>query len=190
MPFFCFQVDLVGGYYDAGDNMKFGLPMAFTTTMLAWSIIEFGGFMQSELGNAKAALRWGSDYLLKAATATPGTLYVQVRSSRVRLRVSDHHFCSMHVSVQLQFTNLLLFPNLKQVGEANSDHQCWERPEDMDTSRGVYKVSAQNPGSDVAAETAAALAAASIVFQDSEPSYSQKLLQTAMNVLIYSSQLS
>ncbi|CAH1443562.1 unnamed protein product [Lactuca virosa] len=139
------NVDLAGGYYDAGDNMKFGLPMAFTTTMLAWSIIEFGGFMQSELGNAKAALRWGSDYLLKAATATPGTLYVQV-------------------------------------GEANSDHQCWERPEDMDTSRGVYKVSAQNPGSDVAAETAAALAAASIVFQDSEPSYSQKLLQTAMNV--------
>jgi len=75
---FCFQVDLVGGYYDAGDNVKFGLPMAFTTTMLAWSIIEFGDSMKSELGNAKTALRWSSDYLLKAATATPGTLYVQV----------------------------------------------------------------------------------------------------------------
>ncbi|XLT03641.1 hypothetical protein HN51_052992 [Arachis hypogaea] len=23
-------VDLVGGYYDAGDHVKFGLPMAFT----------------------------------------------------------------------------------------------------------------------------------------------------------------
>jgi hypothetical protein len=34
-------VDLVGGYYDAGDNVKFGLPMAFTVTMLSWSAIEF-----------------------------------------------------------------------------------------------------------------------------------------------------
>ncbi|RWW20295.1 hypothetical protein GW17_00015596 [Ensete ventricosum] len=72
------NVDLVGGYYDAGDNVKFGLPMAFTTTMLAWSIIEFGGLMHGELGNAKAALRWGTDYLLKAATAAPDALYVQV----------------------------------------------------------------------------------------------------------------
>lgn len=62
------------------------------------------------------------------------------------------------------------------------DHQCWERPEDMDTLRNVYKVSPQNPGSDVAAETAAALAAASIVFKTSDPSYSTKLLQTAMKV--------
>ncbi|KAJ6701847.1 ENDOGLUCANASE [Salix koriyanagi] len=35
-------VDLVGGYYDAGDNVKFGLPMAFTVTMMSWSIIEYG----------------------------------------------------------------------------------------------------------------------------------------------------
>lgn len=68
------------------------------------------------------------------------------------------------------------------MGEPNADHHCWERPEDMDTPRTVYKVSAQNPGSDVAAETAAALAAASIVFKNSDPSYSRKLLQTAINV--------
>ncbi|KAE8670094.1 hypothetical protein F3Y22_tig00112206pilonHSYRG00248 [Hibiscus syriacus] len=30
------QGDLVGGYYDAGDHVKFWLPMAFTVTMLAW----------------------------------------------------------------------------------------------------------------------------------------------------------
>lgn len=54
----------------------------------------------------------------------------------------------------------------------------------MDTPRQVYKVSTQNPGSDVAAETAAALAAASIVFKDSDPSYSTKLLHTAVKVFI------
>ena len=63
------------------------------------------------------------------------------------------------------------------------DHRCWERPEDMDTPRNVYKVSAQSPGSDVAAETAAALAASSLVFKDSDPSYSSKLLQTAIKVI-------
>ncbi|KAJ6307899.1 hypothetical protein OIU76_017643 [Salix suchowensis] len=133
-----YHVNLAGGYYDAGDNVKFGLPMAFTTTLLAWSVIEFGSSMQNQIENAKAAIRWSTDYLLKAATATPDTLYVQV-------------------------------------GDPNLDHQCWERPEDMDTPRNVYKVTTQNPGSDVAAETAAALAAASIVFKDSDSSYSAKL---------------
>lgn len=63
------------------------------------------------------------------------------------------------------------------------DHHCWERPEDMDTARNVYKVTSQNPGSDVAAETAAALAAASIVFRGSDAAYSAKLLQTAKKVI-------
>ncbi|KAK1382258.1 Endoglucanase [Heracleum sosnowskyi] len=142
---FAAKVNLVGGYYDAGDNVKFGLPMAFTTTLLAWSVIEFGSSMQNQVKNATYAVRWGSNYLLKAATATPGSLYVQV-------------------------------------GNANNDHQCWERPEDMDTPRDVYKVSANSPGSDVAAETAAALAASSIVFKYSDPFYSKRLLKAAINV--------
>jgi hypothetical protein len=71
-------VDLVGGYYDAGDNLKFGLPMAFTTTLLAWSVIEFGSSMKDQIENARDAIRWSTDYLFKAATTTPDTLYVQV----------------------------------------------------------------------------------------------------------------
>ncbi|WP_432214998.1 glycoside hydrolase family 9 protein, partial [Salmonella enterica] len=33
--------DLTGGYYDAGDHVKFGFPMAFTATVLAWGLIDF-----------------------------------------------------------------------------------------------------------------------------------------------------
>ncbi|XP_023532564.1 endoglucanase 8 [Cucurbita pepo subsp. pepo] len=136
--------DLSGGYYDAGDNIKFGFPMAFTTTLLSWSIIDFGRNMGSELGNALKAVKWATDYLLKA-TAVPGVVFVQV-------------------------------------GDPYSDHNCWERPEDMDTLRTVYKIDGDHPGSDVAGETAAALAAASIVFRSRDPSYSRLLLNRAVSV--------
>lgn len=139
-----FQVDLTGGYYDAGDNVKFGFPMAFTTTMLSWSIIDFGKNMGPELKYAIEAVKWGTDYLLKA-TAKPGVVYVQV-------------------------------------GDAFSDHNCWERPEDMDTMRTAYKIDVSHPGSDVAGETAAALAAASIVFRSRDPRYSRLLLSRAIEV--------
>jgi hypothetical protein len=69
-----------------------------------------------------------------------------------------------------------------QVGDPLSDHNCWERPEDMDTLRTVYKIDVSHPGSDVAGETAAALAAASIVFRSRDPAYSKLLLNRAVTV--------
>jgi endoglucanase len=140
------QVDLTGGYYDGGDNAKFGFPMAFTTTMLSWSVLEHGGKMKACVHDARAAVRWGADYLLKAATQTPGALYVGV-------------------------------------GDPDAEHRCWERPEDMDTPRTVYAVSASAPGSDVAGETAAALAAASMVFRAADRAYSRRLLAAARDVM-------
>ena len=72
--------ELTGGYYDAGDNVKFGFPMAFTTTMVAWSVVEFGDLMPpGELRNALVALRWATDYLLKTVSV-PDRIYVQVIS--------------------------------------------------------------------------------------------------------------
>ncbi|PQQ16758.1 endoglucanase 6 [Prunus yedoensis var. nudiflora] len=72
-------VDLVGGYYDAGDNVKFGLPMAFTVTMMSWSIIEYGKQMAAsgELGHAMEAVKWGTDYFIKAHPE-PYVLYGEV----------------------------------------------------------------------------------------------------------------
>ncbi|CAN6198084.1 unnamed protein product [Urochloa humidicola] len=140
-------VDLTGGYYDAGDNVKFGFPMAFTATLISWSLIDFGHTFGSQEPHARDALRWATDYLLKA-TSTPNTVYVQV-------------------------------------GDASRDHSCWERPEDTDTPRTAYKVDAAHPGSDVAAETAAALAAASIVFRGDDPGYAARLLDRAVEVFAF-----
>ncbi|GMH17355.1 hypothetical protein Nepgr_019196 [Nepenthes gracilis] len=145
-------VDLTGGYYDAGDNVKFNFPMAFTTTMLSWAALEYGGKMGPQLLNStQVTIRWATDYLLKCANARANKLFVGV-------------------------------------GDPNADHKCWERPEDMDTVRSVYSVSPSNPGSDVAGETAAALAAASLVFRSSSPKYSRVLLATAQRVMQFALQ--
>ncbi|XP_072969295.1 endoglucanase 11-like [Typha angustifolia] len=139
-------VDLVGGYYDAGDHVKFGLPMAFTITLLSWSVLEYGDEVAAagELGHALEAIKWGTDYFIKSHT-DPNEFWAEV-------------------------------------GEGGTDHDCWQRPEDMTTSRQAYKIDADHPGSEVAAETAAAMAAASVVFKKYNPHYSHLLLHHAQQL--------
>ncbi|KAI3869268.1 hypothetical protein MKX03_026692 [Papaver bracteatum] len=139
-------VDLTGGYYDSGDNVKFGFPLAFTLTMLAWSVVDFGKYLSAnnELNNALDALKWGTDYLIKASS-------------------SDGIFYG-------------------QVGDGHSDHDCWQRPEDMHTPRTTYQIDVENFGSDLAGESAAALAAASIAFNESDPIYAYELLDHAIKL--------
>ncbi|KAK8478270.1 hypothetical protein V6N13_096220 [Hibiscus sabdariffa] len=140
------NINLVGGYYDAGDNVKFVWPMAFTVTMLSWAAVEYGNEISSagELNHLRTAIRWGTDFILQARTS-PTTLYTQV-------------------------------------GDGNSDHQCWERPEDMDTPRTLYKITSDSPGSEAAGEAAAALSAASIVFKGVDSKYSRKLLRKSRSL--------
>lgn len=54
----------------------------------------------------------------------------------------------------------------------------------MTTSRTAYKLDSSNPGSDLAGETAAALAAASLAFRPYNSSYAQQLVQHAEQVII------
>ncbi|KAK9273906.1 hypothetical protein L1049_018718 [Liquidambar formosana] len=139
-------VDLVGGYYDAGDNVKFGFPMAFTITMLSWGVVDFyGRFSETDqLSNALEAIKWGTDYLMKAHTQSD-VLY-------------------------------------GQVGDGDSDHPCWQRPEDMTTPRTAFKIDKEHPGADLAGETAAALAAASIAFNATDPAYASQLREHAVQL--------
>lgn len=73
------QVNLTGGYYDAGDNVKYQFPMAFTITLLSWSVIEYRTEIQNadQLQYALRNIMWGTDYFLKAITG-PDQIYVQV----------------------------------------------------------------------------------------------------------------
>lgn len=56
----------------------------------------------------------------------------------------------------------------------------------MTTSRAAYRIDPNHPGSDLAGETAAAMAAASMVFRRYNPSYSAELLKHAYQVHLFS----
>ncbi|RWW79481.1 hypothetical protein BHE74_00012220 [Ensete ventricosum] len=167
-------VDLVGGYYDAGDHVKFGLPMAFTITMLSWSVIEYGDEIAAagEYHHALEAIKWGTDYFIKAHTH-PYVLWAEVSPHEERSIIDCR-------PKRCRYGSLIVIDGwMFQVGDGDTDHYCWQRPEDMTTPRQAYKIDTENPGSDVAGETAAAMAAASIVFRKSDKHYSHLLLHHA-----------
>lgn len=143
--------DLKGGFYDAGDAIKFNFPGSFAMTMLSWSVIEYSGKYEAagELNHVKEIIKWGADYFLKTFNSSADTISTLV----AQVGVGDTSGGSTT-------------PN---------DHYCWMRPEDIDYPRPVTLCSTC---SDLAAEMAAALASASIVFKDNK-AYSQKLVHGA-----------
>ena len=60
-------LDLTGGWYDAGDHVKFNLPMAYSATMLAWSVMEDKQVYQEtkQYDYILSELKWVNDYLIK-----------------------------------------------------------------------------------------------------------------------------
>lgn len=71
--------DLTGGWFDAGDYVKFGLPMAWSATNLAWGLIEYRDayIAAGQLSYMEDSLKWVTDYFLKCHSA-PNTFYAQV----------------------------------------------------------------------------------------------------------------
>ncbi|MFZ5987066.1 MAG: glycoside hydrolase family 9 protein [Bacillota bacterium] len=139
-------LDLTGGWYDAGDHVKFNLPMAYTAAMLAWAVYEEKeAFVKSgQLGYIMDEIKWATDYFIKCHPS-PDVYYYQV-------------------------------------GDGDIDHVWWGPAEVMTMARPSFKVDLANPGSTVAGETAAALAAASIIFKDTDPDYSALCLSHAKDL--------
>ena len=145
-------VDLNGGYYDAGDNVKFNFPQAAALTLLAWSGVEFAdGYKKAgQWEQFLDMLKWGTDYFIKCHSSK-NELYVQV-------------------------------------GDGTIDHSFWYPPEYINYKYPAFKIDESGPGSEVAAETAACLAAASLVFKDEDSAYSNTLLKHAIEIYDFADQ--
>lgn len=150
-------LDLSGGYYDAGDYIKYTFPMSFSVMSICWGALDYGkGY---DLANQTAylddMLRWSLDWLMKAHP-DPNTLYVQV-------------------------------------GDADLDNAYWGGDRGIPTPRTSYAINSTSPGTDAAAQAAAAFAACSALYNNrtlSQPapngitntSYASTLLQHAQQL--------
>ncbi|WFE64706.1 glycoside hydrolase family 9 protein [Micromonospora sp. WMMD714] len=142
-------VDLTGGWYDAGDHVKFGFPMAFSATMLAWGAVEYrdGYVAAGQLTPLLNNLRFVNDYFIKA-----------------------------HPSANVLYG---------QVGKGDDDHKWWGPAEVLPMARPAYKIDASCGGADLAGETAAAMAASSMVFRPTDAAYADKLLTHAKQLYTF-----
>ena len=60
-------LDLTGGLYDAGDHVKFNLPMAYTSSTLSMSVyVNYDSYEESgQLVYVMDTVKWINDYLIK-----------------------------------------------------------------------------------------------------------------------------
>lgn len=65
-------VDLTGGWYDAGDDVKWSTTMSFAASNLAWGAVEYrNGYINGgQMAELKRQIKWVTDYYLKAFTYT------------------------------------------------------------------------------------------------------------------------
>ncbi|ESO89258.1 hypothetical protein LOTGIDRAFT_106859, partial [Lottia gigantea] len=82
-------LDLTGGWYDAGDHVKFGLPMAASTTNLLWGYIQWSDAYKAAGLTDKFfdMIKWPLDYFLKCWIPAKNEFYVQIGDG-----TPDHHF--------------------------------------------------------------------------------------------------
>jgi endoglucanase len=75
-----------------------------------------------------------------------------------------------------------------QVGNITNDGNYWGPPEQMTMARPAYKVTPTKPGSDIAMDTAAAMAAASIVLRPYYAAHANTLLNNARQLHAFAEQ--
>jgi endoglucanase len=161
------RIDASGGWWDAGDYVKFLQTTTYTENMLLAGIRDFPGQLGagSATGDLTDEARFGAEWLLKMWDDTTGTLYYQVGIGT---------------------------GNAKTVG----DHDIWRLPQDDDAfggsdprfryirERPVFR--AGPPGSPIspnlAGRDAAALAQCFQVFRITDPALASECLTSAEHI--------
>lgn len=145
-------VDVSGGYHDAGDHVKFGLPQTYSSSTLEWALYEFkDAFVRTgEYDHMVELMRWFSDYYLRS-TFRNDSGEVVAFCYQVGDGTIDHNFWGP--------------PEL-------IDHKQYPRP--------AFFATAEAPGSDQAAGAAASLALTYLNSREGDSTYAEKCLDTAI----------
>jgi len=70
-------VNLTGGFHDAGDHVKFGLPQGYAAAILGWSLYEYGDIFTQAGNKTKtlSTLKYFTDYFLKSKVSSTKFYY-------------------------------------------------------------------------------------------------------------------
>ena len=157
-------VDVSGGWFDAGDDIKFLETASFTDTLLLWTARDHAGAFGADTPQLLHEARFGTDWLLRMTGDGAGVIRYQVGLGDGNARITGAHD-----------TNWSL---------PEHDDQRGERPGD----RGYYlqfrpALVAARAGAqlspNLAGRTAAALALAAQVFDASDRAYAARCLHAA-----------
>lgn len=148
--------DLSGGWFDAGDHVKFTLPMSYSATMLNWGYLEYrdGYALAGEEGYFRENIRVALDFLLNAYSDNGSDT------------LSDDRF-------------------YYQVGDGGADHSFWGPPELMSMSRPTYTCDKDQRCTEAIAGSVAALASGAMVFEGNDTAYASRLLTQAKKLFAF-----
>jgi len=144
-------LNLSGGFHDAGDTVKFGLPQTYAAATLGWGMYEFPQAYTATgtWNHAMDEMKWFSDYFLRSTFLNSSGQVVafayQVGSGSV-----DHSFWGP--------------------AELESSTQ-YPRP--------AWLATTSTPAADMTASAAAALTVESLLTRSSNPAYSAQCLKYA-----------
>ncbi|MBN2529502.1 MAG: glycoside hydrolase family 9 protein [Deltaproteobacteria bacterium] len=158
------ELNLGGGYYTAGDYGKYGLTIGYMVSTVAWAMYEFPkAFSETGLKDAVLLqLKWAADYFMK-------NTFIADKS--------------------LPPSNWQVIAYAHQVG--TPEYNCaWMPPELRNPEicpRPAFFATAEKPAADISANSAAALAQLSLVF-DSDEEYATKALNYAIALYQFAKQ--
>ena len=152
-------LDLTGGWHDAGDHVKFGLPGSYSASTVGWGYYEFrDAYEETGLaGHVEDELRWINDYFMKA-TFLDDDDKVVAYCYQVGEGNNDHNYWC---APELQVDNTVVASSSCAV----------KRP--------AYFATKEMPASDQCAGAAASLAVNYLNFKDTDPTYAEENLKYA-----------
>ncbi len=153
-------LDLTGGWHDAGDHVKFGLPGSYSASTVGWGYYEFrDAYKETGLDkHVEDELRWINDYFMKV-TFRDDDGKVVAYCYQVGEGNNDHNYwCA---------------PELQVDDTVVASSSCAVK-------RPAYFATTEMPASDQCAGAAASLAVNYLNFKDTDPEYAEKCLDYAV----------
>ena len=155
------KVDVEGGYHDAGDHVKFGLPAAYSASTLGWSYSEFKSAFTATGASSQMlkTLNNFNDYFVKS-TYLDGSGNVVAFCYQVGDGKADHIYWGS--------------PEAQKDTTTNEGYSAY--------NRNTYFATSSNPATDIVSNTAASLAASYVNTSNAEHlKYAKALYSFAKN---------